>query len=75
VILTLVEQIQTQRCYISLETQQWKQTFQCYMLHLISNTIIEAGTFRFLWRGDVKESWNELSSVRELEVLGRSERH
>jgi hypothetical protein len=47
------------------------------MLHFLSNTTIEAETFRLLWRGDIKESLNELGScVRELEELGRcSERY
>jgi hypothetical protein len=45
---------------VTMETE----TFQCYMLHFLSNTTIEAETFRLLWRGDIKESWNEL--VRDL---------
>jgi hypothetical protein len=40
-------------CYISLVTQQWKLAFQCYMLHFLSNTTIEAETFRLLWRGGI----------------------
>jgi hypothetical protein len=49
------------------------ETFQCYMLHFLSNTTTEAETFRLLWRGDIKESWNELvsSCARELEELGQ----
>jgi aspartyl/asparaginyl beta-hydroxylase (cupin superfamily) len=43
---------------VTMETE----TFQCYMLYFLSNTTIEAETFRLLWRGDIKESWNELVS-------------
>jgi hypothetical protein len=48
------------------------ETFQCYMLHFLSNTT-EAETFRLLWRGVLKESWDELvsSCARELVELGQ----
>jgi hypothetical protein len=47
------------------------------MLHFLSNTTIEAETFRLLWRGDIKGTWNELVSwVRERVEVGRySERY
>jgi hypothetical protein len=43
------------------------------LLHFLSNATIETETFRLLWRGDIKESWNELVSgcARELEELGQ----
>jgi hypothetical protein len=43
------------------------------MLHFLSNTTIEAETFRLLWRGDIKESWNELvSGSLGLEEIART---
>jgi hypothetical protein len=47
------------------------ETFQCYMLHFLSNTTIEVETFRLLWRGDIKERWNEVVSLG-LEESGRT---
>jgi hypothetical protein len=56
ITLALLQQWIVQSCYISLVTQQWKQeTFQCYMLHVLSNTTIEADMFQLLWSGDIKE--------------------
>jgi hypothetical protein len=43
------------------------------LLHFLSNTTIEAETFRLLWRGDIKESLNELvSCCLGLEESGRT---
>jgi hypothetical protein len=42
------------------------------LLHFLSNATMETEMFRLLWRGDIKENWNELvsSCARELEELG-----
>jgi hypothetical protein len=56
---------ETFQCYMLhflLNTTMETETFQCCMLHFLSNTTIKAETFRLLWRGDIKESWNELVS-------------
>jgi hypothetical protein len=43
------------------------------LLHFLSNTTIEAEMFRLLWRGDIKESWNEVvSGSLGLEESGRT---